>query len=142
VGKQFILKLSHMVVNKLHYRCTGPYLYHTEQPTHGRQREGGQKIGEMENWANAANGAAFICQETIVKSDNAKLRKECFAQHSTNSLFSLLMRHVKKELNNFVSRKDQDYVYNKDEDTAVEPSFALVREELFAFCFKMKKGSR
>jgi DNA-directed RNA polymerase beta' subunit/DNA-directed RNA polymerase beta subunit len=134
VGLQFFMQLIHKVQQKIHARSTGAYLKHTGQPTNGKQRGGGQKIGEMEHWAQAAHGAAFICKETSVKSDDAKARKEFFIRQCSNNPSSLLTSHIKKEINT-LNRLDKPN--REQEEDLVEPSFALVKEELFACGFKM-----
>lgn len=132
VGLQFFMQLIHKVQQKIHARSTGAYLKHTGQPTNGKQRGGGQKIGEMEHWAQAAHGSAFICKETSVKSDDVKARKEFFIKQCSNNISSLLLSHVKKEIENLSKMKRSN-----EENNFVEPSFALVKEELFACGFKM-----
>lgn len=132
VGLQFFMQLVHKVQQKIHARATGAYLKHTGQPTNGKQRGGGQKIGEMEHWAQAAHGAAFICKETNIKSDDVKSRKEFFIKQCSNNVASLITDHIKKEINTFEKIKN-----SKTDGEVVEPSFALVREELFACGFKM-----
>src|SRR5699024_12194218 len=59
VGVMYILKLYHMVEDKMHARSTGPYSLITQQPLGGKAQFGGQRLGEMEAWALQAHGAAF-----------------------------------------------------------------------------------
>ncbi|MDD4278403.1 MAG: DNA-directed RNA polymerase subunit beta [Candidatus Sumerlaeales bacterium] len=76
VGVMYMLKLNHMVDDKMHARSTGTYSTITQQPLSGRARNGGQRLGEMEVWALEAYGAANILQEMItVKSDDVEGRK-------------------------------------------------------------------
>ena len=71
VGISYMLKLSHMVDDKLHARSTGPYSLVTQQPLGGKAQFGGQRFGEMEVWALEAYGAAYTLQEILtVKSDD------------------------------------------------------------------------
>ncbi len=71
VGTMYMIKLSHMVDDKLHARAVGPYTLVTQQPMGGKAQNGGQRFGEMEVWALYAYGAAYILQEMLtVKSDD------------------------------------------------------------------------
>src|SRR5690606_33110821 len=62
VGIMYILKLYHMVEDKMHARSTGPYSLITQQPLGGKAQFGGQRLGEMECWALQAHGAAYTLQ--------------------------------------------------------------------------------
>ncbi|QSB04549.1 DNA-directed RNA polymerase subunit beta [Natronoglycomyces albus] len=71
VGYMYILKLNHMVDDKIHARSTGPYSMITQQPLGGKAQFGGQRFGEMECWAMQAYGAAYALQELLtIKSDD------------------------------------------------------------------------
>ena len=71
VGYMYILKLHHLVDDKLHARSTGPYSMITQQPLGGKAQFGGQRFGEMEVWALEAYGAAYALQELLtIKSDD------------------------------------------------------------------------
>jgi DNA-directed RNA polymerase subunit beta len=71
VGSSYILKLIHLVDDKIHSRSTGPYSLITQQPLRGRSKQGGQRLGEMEVWALEAYGAAFTLLELLtIKSDD------------------------------------------------------------------------
>ena len=71
VGYMYILKLSHLVDDKIHARSTGPYSMITQQPLGGKAQFGGQRFGEMEGWAMQAYGAAYTLQELLtIKSDD------------------------------------------------------------------------
>lgn len=77
VGKAYILKLVHLVDDKIHARSTGPYSLVTQQPLGGKAQQGGQRFGEMEVWALEAYGAAYTLQELLtVKSDDMQGRNE------------------------------------------------------------------
>ena len=71
VGYIYMMKLNHLVDDKIHARATGPYSLITQQPLGGKARRGGQRLGEMEVWALEAHGAAYVLQEMLtVKSDD------------------------------------------------------------------------
>ena len=71
VGNIYMLKLDHLVTNKIHSRAVGPYSLVTQQPLGGKAQHGGQRFGEMEVWALEAYGAAYTLQEMLtVKSDD------------------------------------------------------------------------
>ena len=71
VGQIYILKLLHLVDDKIHARSTGPYSLITQQPLGGKAQFGGQRFGEMEVWALYAYGAAYVLQEILtIKSDD------------------------------------------------------------------------
>ena len=77
VCKSYILKLVHLVDDKIHARSTGPYSLVTQQPLGGRSQQGGQRFGEMEVWALEAFGAAYTLQELLtLKSDDMNGRNE------------------------------------------------------------------
>ena len=77
VGHAYMLKLIHLVDDKIHARSTGPYSLVTQQPLGGRAQQGGQRLGEMEVWALEAFGAAYTLQELLtIKSDDMRGRNE------------------------------------------------------------------
>jgi DNA-directed RNA polymerase subunit beta len=79
VGYAYILKLAHMVDDKIHARSTGPYAMTTAQPLGGKAQFGGQRFGEMEVWALEAYGAAYALQELLtVKSDDLNGRERAY----------------------------------------------------------------
>ncbi|WP_448588198.1 DNA-directed RNA polymerase subunit beta [Thermocrinis sp.] len=79
VGYMHMLKLIHMVDDKIHARSTGPYSLVTQQPLGGRAQFGGQRLGEMEVWALEAHGAAYTLQEMLtVKSDDIEGRTKAY----------------------------------------------------------------
>src|SRR5262245_55533634 len=79
VGYIYMLKLHHLVDDKVHARATGPYSLITQQPLGGKARSGGQRFGEMEVWALEAYGAAYILQELLtVKSDDVEGRTKIY----------------------------------------------------------------
>ena len=79
VGKTYILKLIHLVENKIHARATGPYSMITEQPLAGKAHKGGQRFGEMEVWALEAYGCSNTLQELLtIKSDDIDGRNDMY----------------------------------------------------------------
>ena len=79
VGYMYMLKLNHLVDDKMHARSTGPYSLVTQQPLGGKAQSGGQRFGEMEVWALEAYGAAYTLQEMLtVKSDDVTGRTKMF----------------------------------------------------------------
>ena len=77
LGRAYVLKLVHLVDDKIHARSTGPYSLVTQQPLGGRAQQGGQRLGEMEVWALEAFGAAYTLQELLtIKSDDMQGRND------------------------------------------------------------------
>jgi len=105
VGYMYMLKLDHLVDDKVHARATGPYSLITQQPLGGKARFGGQRFGEMEVWALEAYGAAHILQELLtVKSDDVEGRTKIYESmvKGENTLvagtpvsFEVLMNEIK-----------------------------------------------
>jgi DNA-directed RNA polymerase subunit beta len=89
VGYLYMLKLHHLVDDKIHARATGPYSLITQQPLGGKARTGGQRFGEMEVWGLEAYGASYILQELLtVKSDDVEGRTKIYESmvKGTNTL--------------------------------------------------------
>jgi DNA-directed RNA polymerase subunit beta len=79
VGSMYMIKLNHMVADKIHARSTGPYTMVTQQPLGGKAQNGGQRFGEMEVWALEAYGAAYTLQEMLtIKSDDVYGRSKAY----------------------------------------------------------------
>jgi DNA-directed RNA polymerase subunit beta len=79
VGVMYMMKLHHLVEDKIHARSTGPYSLVTQQPLGGKAQFGGQRLGEMEVWALEAYGAAYTLQEMLtVKSDDVAGRTRMY----------------------------------------------------------------
>jgi DNA-directed RNA polymerase subunit beta len=79
VGVMYMIKLSHMVDDKIHARSVGPYTLVTQQPMGGKAQNGGQRFGEMEVWALEAYGASHVLQEMLtIKSDDIIGRNKVF----------------------------------------------------------------
>jgi DNA-directed RNA polymerase subunit beta len=104
VGVMYMLKLHHLVSDKIHARATGPYSLVTQQPLGGKAQYGGQRFGEMEVWAMEAYGAAFALQELMtVKSDDVAGRTKIYESiiKGTNTLepgvpesFNVLIKEI------------------------------------------------
>ena len=104
VGVIYMMKLNHLVADKIHARAVGPYSLITQQPLGGKAQYGGQRLGEMEVWALEAYGAAYVLQEMLtVKSDDTVGRTKIYEQivKGDNSLsagtpqsFNVLMKEL------------------------------------------------
>jgi DNA-directed RNA polymerase subunit beta len=105
VGYKYILKLNHMVEDKIHQRSIGPYSLITQQPLGGKAQFGGQRFGEMEVWALEAYGAAHCLQEILtIKSDDvpgrskayeAIIKGEVIRKQNVPESFNVLVRELK-----------------------------------------------
>ena len=103
-GYMYIMKLNHLVDDKMHARSTGPYSLITQQPLGGKAHFGGQRLGEMEVWALEAYGAAYTLQEMLtVKSDNIDGRSRMyknildgnhFMEAGTPESFNVLIKEI------------------------------------------------
>ncbi|WP_335904871.1 hypothetical protein [Mycoplasma todarodis] len=86
VGVMYMLKLSHMIDDKMHARSVGPYSLITQQPLGGKSQNGGQRFGEMETWAIESYGATNILQELLTyKSDNIDGRNRVYNSLATGT---------------------------------------------------------
>ena len=104
VGYTYMLKLNHLVADKIHARAVGPYSLITQQPLGGKAQYGGQRFGEMEVWALEAYGAAYTLQELLtVKSDDVSGRTKIYEslvkgdnslQAGTPQSFNVLMKEM------------------------------------------------
>ncbi|PSP16841.1 MAG: DNA-directed RNA polymerase subunit beta [Cyanobacteria bacterium QS_8_64_29] len=104
VGGAYMMKLVHLVDDKIHARSTGPYSLVTQQPLGGKAQQGGQRFGEMEVWALEAYGASYTLQELLtVKSDDMQGRNEALnaivkggpiPRPGTPESFKVLMREL------------------------------------------------
>jgi len=105
VGYMHMLKLNHLVDDKMHARSTGPYSLVTQQPLGGKAQFGGQRFGEMEVWALEAYGAAYTLQEMLtVKSDDVNGRNKMYKnivdgdhrmEASMPESFNVLMKEIR-----------------------------------------------
>jgi len=105
VGIMYMLKLHHMVEDKIHMRSIGPYSLTTQQPLGGKAQNGGQRLGEMEAWAFLGYGAAYTLREMLtIKSDDILGRSAAFdsivfqtriKEPGTPATFNVLVRHLR-----------------------------------------------
>ncbi len=105
VGYMYIMKLHHMVEDKIHMRSTGPYSLITQQPLGGKAQKGGQRFGEMEVWALLGHGAAHTLQEILtIKSDDITGRSAAFdaivkglpiTEMNTPASFNVLLNNLR-----------------------------------------------
>ncbi len=105
VGYMYILKLHHMVEDKIHMRSIGPYSLITQQPLGGKAQNGGQRFGEMEVWALLGYGAAYTLREMLtIKSDDIQGRSAAFDAivkqrpielSNTPAAFNVLVNHLR-----------------------------------------------
>jgi len=105
VGIMYMLKLHHMVEDKIHMRSIGPYSLTTQQPLGGKAQNGGQRVGEMEVWAFLGYGAAYSLREILTyKSDDILGRSAAFdaivsgeriKETNTPATFNVLVRHLR-----------------------------------------------
>jgi DNA-directed RNA polymerase subunit beta len=128
VGFMYILKLLHLVDDKIHARSTGPYSLVTQQPLGGKAQFGGQRFGEMEVWALEAYGAAYTLQEMLtVKSDDtvgrvkayeAIVKGENIPEPSIPESFKVLLKEMQSlSLDvNVVSEEGTDIEIREEED--------------------------
>ncbi|MCM3086926.1 DNA-directed RNA polymerase subunit beta [Bhargavaea ginsengi] len=138
VGVMYMIKLAHMVDDKLHARSTGPYSLVTQQPLGGKAQFGGQRFGEMEVWALEAYGAAYTLQEILtVKSDDvvgrvktyeAIVKGENIPQPGLPESFKVLIKEL-QSLGLDVKMLTEDYeeieLRDLDEDEDLQPTDAL-----------------
>lgn len=105
VGSMYMLKLHHMVEDKIHMRSIGPYSLTTQQPLGGKSQSGGQRVGEMEVWAFLGYGAAYALREILtIKSDDILGRSAAFdsivsgkriTESNTPATFNVVVRHLR-----------------------------------------------
>ena len=147
VGYMYILKLLHLVDDKIHARSTGPYSLVTQQPLGGKAQFGGQRFGEMEVWALEAYGAAYTLQEMLtIKSDDtigrvkayeAIVKGENIAEPSIPESFKVLLKemqslaldvHVQADDGRDVEvREEDDELLRAAEELGIDLSPAAVR---------------
>ena len=149
VGYMYILKLLHLVDDKIHARSTGPYSLVTQQPLGGKAQFGGQRFGEMEVWALEAYGAAYTLQEMLtIKSDDtvgrvkayeAIVKGENIAEPSIPESFKVLLKEmqslaldvnvVSEEGQRAEMRDEDDDLLRAAEELGIDLSGVRVREE-------------
>ncbi len=137
IGYMYILKLLHLVDDKIHARSTGPYSLVTQQPLGGKAQFGGQRFGEMEVWALEAYGAAYTLQEMLtVKSDDtvgrvkayeAIVKGENIPEPSIPESFKVLLKEIQAlSLDaNVVSEEGSDVDMRDEEDDLLEAAEKL-----------------
>ena len=127
IGYMYILKLLHLVDDKIHARSTGPYSLVTQQPLGGKAQFGGQRFGEMEVWALEAYGAAYVLQEMLtIKSDDtvgrvkayeAIVKGENIAKPNIPESFKVLMKEIQSlALDMSVQSEEGGVLEVRDED--------------------------
>ena len=150
VGYMYMLKLYHMVEDKIHARSIGPYSLVTQQPLGGKAQFGGQRFGEMEVWALEAYGASYILQEILtVKSDDivgrlktyeAIVKGESIPKPGIPESFRVLTKELQSlGLDLKLYKQDEQVVIKEsveEDNEGIEPSFenseSLVTEEDFS----------
>nr|YP_010336950.1 RNA polymerase beta subunit [Madagascaria erythrocladioides]QUE28984.1 RpoB [Madagascaria erythrocladioides]UNJ16535.1 RNA polymerase beta subunit [Madagascaria erythrocladioides] len=130
VGIAYMLKLVHLVDDKIHARSTGPYSLVTQQPLGGRAQHGGQRLGEMEVWALEAFGAAYTLQELLtVKSDdmqgrnealNAIVKGKAIPKPGTPESFKVLIRELQSLGLDIAAHKIQLNEHGKNEGIEID----------------------
>jgi DNA-directed RNA polymerase subunit beta len=127
IGYMYILKLLHLVDDKIHARSTGPYSLVTQQPLGGKAQFGGQRFGEMEVWALEAYGAAYVLQEMLtIKSDDtvgrvkayeAIVKGENITEPNIPESFKVLMKEIQSlALDMSVQSEEGDVLEVREED--------------------------
>jgi DNA-directed RNA polymerase subunit beta len=126
VGYLYMMKLHHLVDDKIHARATGPYSLITQQPLGGKARTGGQRFGEMEVWGLEAYGASYVLQELLtVKSDDVEGRTKIYESmvKGTNNLdagtpvsFDVLCNEIRGLGLNIQLEKKKGAAMTEDED--------------------------
>ena len=138
VGVMYMIKLAHMVDDKLHARSTGPYSLVTQQPLGGKAQFGGQRFGEMEVWALEAYGAAYTLQEILtVKSDDvvgrvktyeAIVKGESVPQPGVPESFKVLIKELQSlglDVKMLSTDLEEIELRDLDEDDDMQPTDAL-----------------
>ncbi|MUV06196.1 DNA-directed RNA polymerase subunit beta [Planococcaceae bacterium Storch 2/2-2] len=136
VGVMYLIKLAHMVDDKLHARSTGPYSLVTQQPLGGKAQFGGQRFGEMEVWALEAYGAAYTLQEILtVKSDDvvgrvktyeAIVKGESIPQPGVPESFKVLIKELQSlGLDVKMLTEDFEEIEMRDMEEEGQPADAL-----------------
>jgi len=118
IGYMYMLKLHHMVEDKLHMRSIGPYSLITQQPLGGKAQGGGQRFGEMEVWALEGHGAAYTLREMLtIKSDDITGRSQAFdaiikgkliSEPNIPASFKVLLNYLRGLALNVELKKSED----------------------------------
>nr|WP_283164777.1 DNA-directed RNA polymerase subunit beta [Lysinibacillus sp. Bpr_S20] len=138
VGVMYMIKLAHMVDDKLHARSTGPYSLVTQQPLGGKAQFGGQRFGEMEVWALEAYGAAYTLQEILtVKSDDvvgrvktyeAIVKGESVPEPGVPESFKVLIKELQSlgmDVKMLTVNDEEVELRDLDEEDDLQPADAL-----------------
>lgn len=138
VGIMYMIKLAHMVDDKLHARSTGPYSLVTQQPLGGKAQFGGQRFGEMEVWALEAYGAAYTLQEILtVKSDDvvgrvktyeAIVKGESVPEPGVPESFKVLIKELQSlgmDVKMLTVNDEEVELRDLDEEEDLQPADAL-----------------
>lgn len=138
VGVMYMIKLAHMVDDKLHARSTGPYSLVTQQPLGGKAQFGGQRFGEMEVWALEAYGAAYTLQEILtVKSDDvvgrvktyeAIVKGESVPEPGVPESFKVLIKELQSlgmDVKMMTINDEEVELRDLDEEDELQPTDAL-----------------
>ncbi len=130
VGQIYMLKLNHLVDDKIHARAIGPYSLVTQQPLGGKAQFGGQRFGEMEVWALQAYGAAYTLQELLtIKSDDIQGRTKAYeaivknegeVEPGTPESFNVLVREMQSLCLDVIKLVQVDGVLDTEEKDATE----------------------
>ena len=128
VGQIYMLKLNHLVDDKIHARAIGPYSLVTQQPLGGKAQFGGQRFGEMEVWALQAYGAAYTLQELLtIKSDDIQGRTRAYevivkgereVEPGTPESFNVLVREMQSLCLDVIKLVQVDHALEGEEDEA------------------------
>ncbi len=142
VGVQYMIKLNHLVDDKIHARSIGPYSLVTQQPLGGKAQFGGQRFGEMEVWALEAYGAAHILQEILtVKSDDIVGRVKTYesivkgnniSEPGIPEAFKVLLKELQSlalDVKVLTENNDELIIRELDEDDEAIPSAAMREAE-------------
>jgi len=129
VGNAYMLKLIHLVDDKMHARATGPYSLITQQPLRGKSQHGGQRFGEMEVWALEGFGAAFTLQELLtIKSDDMQGRNETLnaivkgkkiPQYGIPESFKVLLQELRSIGLDISTYRIEKFSFSKDYEAEV-----------------------
>ena len=130
VGQIYMMKLNHLVDDKIHARAIGPYSLVTQQPLGGKAQYGGQRFGEMEVWALQAYGAAYTLQELLtIKSDDIQGRTKAYesivkgdyeVEPGTPESFNVLVREMQSLCLDVIKLVKADSVSDNDDDATEE----------------------
>lgn len=148
IGKIYMMKLVHLVDDKIHARSTGPYSLVTQQPLGGKAQFGGQRLGEMECWALEAYGAGYILQEMLtVKSDDVSGRSRAYEaivkgenipRPGVPESFKVLVRELQSlglditvlKRNTDSSDQEIDLTTDETENRKVQPKISLSTKDI------------